>query len=263
VDAVDAWWIAAESGDAEQIAAAASAIGNSVLSSVQDKTFLRTVGELYQAITNPEYTSSAQFVRDTLVTPMVPNVIRGAMRESDDVYRLNTFKPDGETTPWGMLLTGDLRAWGPVLPAPGAPWTPPPKRDVWGRPIVRPVQLTATSLTVLPHLLKEAVPPSQMSPIERADLAMRAWNLKVLRGQAGDDAELYYPPTPKVSKDWTPAEVDRLVLEAGTMAANRVRGIPMDIDDPTERQIELIKKAISRSYSQVRDRIRKERRASQ
>jgi len=264
VDAIAAWQIAAQSSDLDGMMAASAAMKKAVFGSVRDKTFLKAVGDLVEAINHPESTSAARMLRDLTVTPMIPNVMRGSLRESDRYLRVNTFKKTPEGSAWSKLI--DANEWARVaLPVPGAPWTPPPLRDLWGRPIERPVTSTRHAISgdllnfVLDMMPNQALPRTDNLQTMRADIYMKRWNDMVLTGQAPEGATTYYPSTPKVSKDYTAWEIDEVIRLSGEELTRRVQGMTFDLYNPDERTIDRLRKLVRSAQDKARRQVRRMR----
>ena len=244
VDAVSAWKDAANDGNAEAMGAASAKVTSSIWQQMGDKSFLRTIGDLQRLTSGRK--SMPTFARDMIVTPMVPNVIRGGLRYGDTVFRQNEAREMEGVSAWRQMFKTLPYA---MLPAKDASWTPPPRRDVWGQPIKRQGDALIPWDIVGRHLPIFRL--TKTDPTLAADLAMRRWNRAVEMGHAEGDP--LYPRAPAYSsgsKDnkviWTSAEYDELTRRSGEMAMHRASRLDFDFlegdEMPSPRLIESLRK---------------------
>ncbi|MEM6676202.1 MAG: hypothetical protein AAF726_25365, partial [Planctomycetota bacterium] len=236
----------------------------------KDKTFLRTFGDLMELAEKrnlDDRSRIAEFVRFTLVQPMVPNLIRQTARESDDLLRERRSLDDGPVRFWmdGMYATS---ADPLTVLMGGEPHKP--RYNAWGKPIERPYAKRGNT-DLLARLVDVTAPWLEIDDISRVDIALRKWKTKVETGQAGEDAKWYYPGRPGagfteggVKYRWTPTEYETYTRESGERAEERILSRALsggiNLEDPTERDIEQIQKIVNAERKTVRDRLKAERR---
>jgi len=265
VDAAERWLGAVNGGTKEQILAANTNVLNSIVGLVRDKTYLQGFGELVDLVQSGGKSQSlADFMSDTFFTRMVPNVIRGTARESDEYLRLSR---TAEKSLLGRTLNVDKLLPVPPRVARYLGIDPaPPKRDIWGRPIPRGVQIDWSFGGLAGHLMKEAVGPKKMNPVMKADLAIMAWNSMVERGEAidprtGDVAEPLKFAGKRVGQNWSSEEVDFVMREGGGRAQRAIQGLVIrDVSNPTWYEMQAIRKILDKSYDAAMKQVRAQRR---
>jgi hypothetical protein len=253
VDSVSAWLDAAENGDVDAMSATSKAVAESIWGQLGDKTFLRSLGDVQRLIEG--HRTAADFGRDLVITPMVPNVIRSGLRNADTVFRQNVSREQEGVNPWVQMFETLPHA---MLPSGNAPWTPPPKRDAWGTPIER----QGDALNPWDMLGKQAplFRLTKSNPTVAADLAMRRWNRAIDTGALEGDP--LYPRAPRYSTTskgekviWTPDEYDELVRLGGERARELVSRIDfsfLENDGPAGVPPERIIKSIRDSFTAAR-----------
>lgn len=242
-----------------------SAMLQSAVAQTKDKTFLRTIGDIMDLAdsTRSGKDRTLGFLRDTFVTPMVPNIIRQTARESDDVLRERRTTDGGQAAFWldGIYATAE----DSLAKLTGAE-AKEPRYTAWGEPIKRPFAKKGGTDTLL-RLLSPIQPKLDTKDTSRLDLALLTWERKVSSGEV-EDARVYYPGRPSSSfkidgEDYTmtPNEYARYVRTSGKAAAESIlsnKGI--NLDDPSEKDIDAIRKTVNKERAAFRKKLEDERR---
>lgn len=232
----------------------------------EDKTFLRTIGDVLSLFDkrNQKEDKLLGFLRDTIVTPMVPNLLRAPLRESDDVLRQRREVKDGAAAFWldGIVPTsGD-----PLAVMTGA--APRAERyDAWGQVITKPHARRGGSDTIL-RLLNPVRPMHEIAKTAPLDMALRKFNDKVERGELPDE-RVWYPVAPPdeitidgVKYNMTDEEYRMVTRDAGRIAAEALLADPgLNLEDPGPDDIREIKRTLTNARNEQRDKISEERRA--
>lgn len=242
-----------------------SALLQSAVAQTKDKTFLRTIGDIMELADSSRRGKDriAAFVRDTLVTPMVPNIIRQTARESDDVLRDRRKLEDGATAFW---LDGIYATSADSLAVKSGADPKQTRYTAWGEPIKRPFARKGGTDTIY-RLLSPVVPKLDTKDTSRLDLALLTWERKVTSGEVEEEA-VYFPSRPtrtfsidKVEYTMTPTEFSRYARESGKAAAASIMGdSSINLDDPGKKDIAAIKKAVSASRRAFKAKLTEERR---
>ena len=232
----------------------------------EDKTFLRTIGDVLSLFDrrNQKPDKLLGFLRDTIVTPMIPNLLRQPLRESDDVLRQRREIKDGVGAFWldGIVPTGG----DPLAVLTGA--APRAERyDAWGQVITKPHARRGGSDTIL-RLLNPVRPMHEIAKTAPLDMALRKFNDKVERGEL-PDATVWYPVAPPdeieidgTKYDMTDEEYRMVTRDAGRIAAEALLADPgLNLEDPGPDDIREISRALKNARDEQRDKIREERRA--
>lgn len=264
---VDGMWryrkeVEAGGGITDSAAASLQSVVQGIPQQATDKTFLRTIGELYDAVTEENVggqTRLSRMLRDTLVTPMIPNIIRSSARSEDPYYRESRDRRQAEASASEAIWTSGFLYQ--IFPTRHdlLGKAPPPKRDVWGRPIKRPGNST------LWRMINPVPVTKEIKDISVLDLAIRNYNDKVQRGEF-PDALPFYPRRPDYfagsGKDrvyFSEAEYDRLLQESGERASKRlmimVRDKRINVTNPTPKQMDRMNKILSEERSKARRRV--------
>ncbi len=274
VDMLEALW-AADAADEDVATAAALELVSSAFRQAKDKTFLQGIGDLmeimeggYSGDASGRAMAAKDFLRSGYITPMVPNVIRQPMRETDDVLRQRRTLKDDPALTWaveGMFPVPD----SPIDRAVGAE-PKMPRVDLWGREITRAG--TRGMRTDFLHRLINPLRPTPVPEAEdvRPDVFFRNYEQRALRGEV--EGKVYYPSAPSRSFTmdgeqlrWTQEEYHTYLTEAGQAAFKRVSSMidtgAISLDEPSDRHMERVKKVIRDERRKVRDRLRRERKA--
>ena len=151
-----------------------------------------------------------------------------------------------------------------VYPDANRPDAPPIKYDLWGRSIEKPGR-SEFARNFSPAKLEY-----QEEDIHKLDRLIVTFNDKVEDGKFGGDVQKYLPRAVEYrikrnDKEYllTKEEYARVSKEAGEKAAQRLQYRRLNYDDPTERDIEVIKEQISKSRKLIIDKVLRERRFTQ
>lgn len=224
---------------------------------LQDKTFLKGLSDIMAIVDQPSSSEGkALSMAQHIATGFVPNIAQAAQRSADSTLRDRAIRGSDAR---GMASTAVRRGLEQAAPA---VFTPPPRVDLWGRDV--DARQAGTGLSDFAYRFTV---PIRLTDIDRAtklDLLINRYNTGV------PDADRFLPEAPRptiqrtvkgerVSFRLSDAEFVRYQREAGRMAAERLAGMTLNHDKPTERDIERIKKALEESRRRVADQIVRER----
>lgn len=254
VDLSDSIHAARGEGAGEAVANVVGRFGASLLAQAGDKTFLRTLGDTYRAITDPESGRTARTLRDTLVTPMIPNLFRTAARATDPYLRESAVRKTDDQGVW----TAAVRSVGyEAIPVPGN--APPIRYDLWGRPMLRRGRSTLARLV-------DPLPENGQPDLSSLDVLIIRYNDRIQDGQfPGEDRLLPKPPErsyegrDKLPHYWTAEEYARLQKESGELAARSLMRTRLHFDAPTPQDAQKIRDALSEARKKVKARILREK----
>ena len=234
---------------------------NNALGQIEDKTFLRTVGDVAKMVRDREQINVARFAKDLFVTPMIPNLVRQQVGASDPYVRNTSVREYEDVSAWEAAM--QVVSFQ-VYPDANRPDAPPIKYDLWGRSIEKPGR------SELARNFSPAKLEYQEEDIHKLDRLIVTFNDKVEDGKFGGDVQKYLPRAVeyRIKRDdkeylLTKEEYARVSKEAGEKAAQRLQYRRLNYDDPTERDIEVIKEQISKSRKLIIDRVLRERRLTQ
>lgn len=232
------------------------AVAKSIFEQSTDKTFLRTWGDLIDALRRPEGSSAASLTRDVLVMPFVPNAIRELGRETSPEMREGRIRKKGDEGVWEAAARSIPFD---VFPSSANPAAPPLRYDLWGRDMTRFDPNRSRLGRYAQNLVLRDV---DIGPIDKVDRLIWDYNARVERGELGDDAAPFYPgpPSSYATKngeraDWTDEEYSYLQREAGQRAATALERMALSFGAPTDRDIDIIKREIARARTTVRDEL--------
>jgi site-specific DNA-cytosine methylase len=234
---------------------------NNALGQIEDKTFLRTVGDVAKMVRDREQINVARFTKDLFVTPMIPNLVRQQVGASDPYVRNTSVREYEDVSAWEAAM--QVVSFQ-VYPDANRPDAPPIKYDLWGRSIEKPGR-SEFARNFSPAKLEY-----QEEDIHKLDRLIVTFNDKVEDGKFGGDVQKYLPRAVEYrikrnDKEYllTKEEYARVSKEAGEKAAQRLQYRRLNYDDPTERDIEVIKEQISKSRKLIIDKVLRERRLTQ
>lgn len=231
---------------------------NNVLGQIEDKTFLRTVGDVAKMFRERDQINAAKFARDLFVTPMIPNLMRQTVGNTDPYIRNTTVREYEDKSTWESATQSlSYIAW----PDSDRPDAPPMRYDLWGRPIKR------SGDSAFARNFSPAQKVYEEDDVHKLDRLIVTFNDKVADGKFGGAVEKYLPRSPeyrinrgKETYILGDEEYARYSKEAGELAAKRLSRARLNYDDPTERDIDRVRDEIARSRKLVVDRILRERR---
>ena len=225
-----------------------------------DKTYLETVGEIYKVAQAQGDIGDklARMANYTFVTPMIPNIIRSTARASDDLTRANTVRKYDDAGLW----ESSARSL-PYQALPVESMAPPPKYDLWGRPMEK-------QATWLSRLINPAAATQNVSNVLDVDLLLRNYQARFERGEIKDNGAREITPTsPDYSFTYkgerhymTDEEYERLQRDAGTMARRALTGSfsALQVERPEWDDVREIADEIRSARETVRNRIINDRR---
>lgn len=231
----------------------------------KDKTFLRTIGEVMELADSSRTTEDRAlgFLRNTFVTPLVPNIVRQTVRETDDVLRERRKLSDGKAAFW---LDGIYASPGDSLAELTGAERRGVRHDAWGRPIQKSYARKGFSDAIY-RMLSPLQPKLDLDETSKLDLALLAWERKVTSGDVeGEGARIYYPSRPRRTfkvdgeeYEMSQREYERYTRDGGAEAARRILADrSINLEDPAERDIDAIRKHVNKARGEIRDAIRGE-----
>ncbi|MHA7813265.1 MAG: hypothetical protein ACX94C_07745 [Phycisphaerales bacterium] len=260
-----------EDGDTPSDAALGSL--DTLIGLTQDKTFVRSIGQLVEVFASP-FTGGEgagenmiELLSDTFITGWVPNVAKQTIRAADPGIVDNRAPSNA---PFWEKQAAEL----PYKSIPLSDLAPVPRHDIWGRPIERGDPF---GNEVAGFLWRLAVPvkvsPNDLHPM---DLLIYNYNEKVRRNEidnaldvdgADSEGEIHAKPPARYFTrrgeriDLTAQEYQDMIRNAGQRASERLLSMNLNVEDPGPRDAQRIKQVFSREYSRERDRIYRERRS--
>lgn len=258
VDMANAYTDALLAGHDAAAAEAGQRLFTSLIDQTKDKTFLRTIGDINDALSNRDEKRGnvARLLRDTLVTPMIPNIIRSTARASDDFIRTRTDRPQEDKGVWTAIFGPGLRYQ--ALPAPMN--APPVRHDLWGRPIPRRGPGWGPGTDFLFRVMSPVQIGPSTNEISKLDMLLLNYNNRIDAGEI--EADRFYPATPNYwytvkgeTKYFSDEEYEQLVEESGRKASESLLRKNLNWEKPTEEDIEKIRSALRRFRASVKRKI--------
>lgn len=243
----------ASEGKGAQTEAAIGRLASSIMAQASDKTWLRTLGDVMTLVNEPQSGGAARFARDTLVTPMIPNIIRGSARDTDPTMRANIVRPLDDQGVWERAA----RSIGyEALPI--SRRAPPIRYDLWGRDTLRNGR-SYGERAISP------IPENGVPDVSSLDIMLVRYNDRIARGDfPGEKPATPRPPSYDYVQDkerhyWSDEEYATLTREAGKLSAERLLKAGLDFENPTPQDIKKVSDAIARARKQVKEQILSER----
>jgi hypothetical protein len=225
-----------------------------------DKTYLETVGEIYK-IAQAQGDVGDKLARMSLytfVTPMIPNIIRSTARSTDDLNRTNPVRKYDDAGLWESAARSL-----PYQALPVESIAPPPKYDLWGRPMEKQAGWFS-------RLINPAAATQDVDNVLAVDLLLRNYQARFERGEIKDNGAREITPTsPDYSFTYkgerhfmTDAEYERLQRDAGQLALRSLKGefSPLQVQNPEWEDVRAIADEIRSARETVRNRIINDRR---
>jgi hypothetical protein len=244
----------------EGTGAAFGAFVRSIPPIAADKTYLETVGEIYK-IAQAQGDISDKLARMSLytfVTPMMPNILRSGARSTDDVMRANPVRKYDDAGLWEATARSL-----PYQALPVESIAPPPKYDLWGRPVEKQAAWFS-------RLVNPAAATQNVENVLDVDLLLRNYQARFERGEIKDNgAKEITPTSPDYSFTYkgerhymTDAEYERLQRDAGQLALRSLKGefSPLQVRSPEWEDVRKIADEIRSAREIVRNRIINDRR---
>ena len=215
-----------------------------------DKSYLMGFGDLFRAL---EYNEGAFNYASNFGTSLIPNIVRSAARATDPVFRESQGASAAEKFQRRLVPAPQLQS--------------APAYDLWGRPALKngatendaysPFTTFLWDFTV-PLRRKEEM--SGADPASRLDRLILRWNASQPYGSPTRERG-FYPGPPRdaftrqgLRYDMTTDEYAEYLRRSGQLAVERLQRVSLDYDNPTERNIRRIEKAIR----DARDRVQRE-----
>lgn len=243
-------------GQDEDSAAAGFAKGAQTLGMVvANKSYLQTLGTIVEAISEPDKETwqnrGARYITRTMITPLVPNIIRATAAATDPLQRTPAARKSAADDGVWDVMTAELDYR--VLPT-GAR-APAAKFDLWGRPLERPGR------NFFERLLSPAKRTGDADDATDFDVLIWKYNQRFERGEIEDpearrfvtrQPDYHYTGRDGNKRYWSQAEYEQLQQRAGEEAFERLRAQRFNFDAPTWDDMERIRKAVSEARSRVK-----------
>jgi site-specific DNA-cytosine methylase len=257
-DMVKATQIALNEDVPERYNKALATLMNNAVGQLEDKTFLRTLGDVSKMFRDRENVNAAKMTRDLFISPMMPNLVRQLASAGDPYMRDVSVREYEDASEWDAMYQ---KLTYQVYPSKDNPDAPPIKHDLWGRPVER------QGGSYMARAFSPAKQTLETEDINKLDQLIVRFNDKVEEGTFGGAVDKYLPRAPEyrirrgdqeflLSDD----EYSRLTRDAGQLAQKRLQYRRLNYEDPTERDIEIIRDALSKARKTTIDRILRDRR---
>ena len=207
--------------------------GSSLTTQVLEKASLRGFSEVANLFLGGKTPTTSDIV-NSVAAWTVPNVIRNPMRNSDDMVRDTDYFGD------------DAAARAKYAFLPSAENAPPPRRDLYGKPIDQ--RGNAASRIFVPGA------PHEQGAFSREDITLRNWNLQ-------NPAAPFAPETPDVKEivkryKATPAQIDRWMKVRGEYISTQIQAKGLSgLKRPTAAQIDEFEKIVGKSTEYARKQV--------
>ncbi len=232
----------------------------SVMDQMSDKTFLRTVGDVYKAIMdrNSNEISVLRFAENAFgVSKHMPNIIRQPLRETDPFIRASQLRKYEDEGFWGTWVRH-----AKYSTIPSEKTAPPPRYDLWGRKVQR---FDPDRGGVSRYLIEIMHPMPDKDVVDRVldlDRLIMEWNRRVDDGDEPGGEKLYPRPPQywygktvrgkKLKIYWSDDEYEYLTKMSGQLAASRLVGVGLNWRNPTQRDIDRIIDVMRESRKRIR-----------
>lgn len=224
------------------------------LEAVTDKTFLRGLGDIYDALQQPE--SKGMSWVTNFATSWGPNIIKQIARATDSVYREQSQGKGGD-----YFDRLQYRIAYRVLPKADIL---PPKRTPWGEEI-RKVEGASPATDFLYRLMspiENTTPAGRDTRAVQLDRLLTNWNNTHWDDTWAPDLPDRYIGSGENRIDLTDDEYDQYIKQSGEIALERLEAYSLNYDDPTKRDILIIEKALEFARAAARNTIRRQRLAT-
>jgi hypothetical protein len=222
---------------------------------VANKSYLQTLGTIVDAISEPDaerwQNRLARYVARTLITPLVPNIIRSTASATDPFERTPAARKSAEDDGVWDVVAAELDYR--VLPT-GAR-APAAKYDLWGRPLERPGR------GFFERLLSPVKTTGEAEDATDFDVLIWRYNQRFERGEIDDpearrfrtrQPDYHYTGRDGEKRYWTGPEYEALQQRAGQEAFERLQRQRFNFDAPTWDDVERIRKTVSEARSRVK-----------
>jgi len=257
-DMVKATQIALNEDVPERYNKALATLMNNAVGQLEDKTFLRTLGDVSKMFRDRENVNAAKMTRDLFISPMMPNLVRQLASAGDPYMRDVSVREYEDASEWDAMYQ---KLTYQVYPSKDNPDAPPIKHDLWGRPVER------QGGSYMARAFSPAKQTLETEDINKLDRLIVRFNDKVEEGTFGGAVDKYLPRAPEYrirrgDQEFllSDEEYSRLTRDAGQLAQKRLQYRRLNYEDPTERDIEIIRDALSKARKTTIDRILRDRR---
>lgn len=210
----------------------------------QDKSFLHGISDVLTAVEQGDPSRLALGI----VTPIVPNIVKSGLRSADDVIR--------EQRTWGSLDQGRDKQIVARLQYglwPEASIAPPPKVDLWGRPVTK-YSFGGSGTALSDWLYRMAVPVNivkadQVDPLDRLILNWNNENPNEVYAPEGVANFLTVTRADGSRKriNMTDEEYHEYASRSGQMAHQLLQSMGLDPEKPKRDDIRSIREVIERA----------------
>lgn len=219
---------------------------DAVIGQAFEKSALTGMSDMFEAVQHGQGTTG-KLTRwaSSFATSWIPNVIRQPGQQIDPLVRDSHTRPD------------DTREWwwnaGERLKRTVMPWTRPPKISVWGDEINKTDSAPASDVVF--RVLRTLAPVDANTPRPPSEL-----DRLILNWNNDPTHKPFYPPpasqkyvsSDKIPREMTDVQFDRYARAAGKRAVEILLGKELNVDNPTPRDIKIIKGALSRARRAAR-----------
>jgi hypothetical protein len=214
--------------------------GQKLLALVKEKSFARGIAEIVDAMEDTRY--AADFV-SKYYSGFVPNVVKGAARSGDDFVR------DQKIAGKGSQFYKDLADKTKYRAFPAEKNAPPPLVDRWGRD-VKKLDTGSKVGNVANRML---------NPFEVRDLQDTPIDRMLLKWNEANPGSKYHPSRPNrhYTRDgktlyMSDDEYHRFASESGQEAFRILGKLRLNLNDPTEKDIEKVRVTLSKTRAKWR-----------
>lgn len=218
-----------------------TSIPTSILQQTKNKSYLDGVGDFIDAsfgVLEGNYSPTARWTSN-FIASWVPNLYRQAANPSGTVP---VTKMWGEGSDYARSF---VRRTAQATRLPGTPKTT--RYDVWGRKALYNAPRTSLVWNLL-----SPISTKDMDDVTKMDMALFRWNER-----NPDDAETYGEADYKFTINkktvyLTDEQYEIYAKLSGQYAMRNALKVPIDVDNPTRKQIDYVKRAIARGRKQAR-----------
>ena len=223
------------------------------LEAATDKTFMRGLGDLYDAMQMPESKLTSYAVN--FATSWAPNIVKQVARATDPVYREQSLGKGGD-----YFNRLEDRVIYRIIPK----GVLPPKRTPWGEES-RKSEGLSTSTDFLFRLLSpiaETTPAGRDPRAIQLDRLLTNWNNRNWDDIWAPELPDRYIGSGENRIDLTDDEYDQYIKQSGEIALERLEAYSLNYEEPTKRDLLIIKKTLEFGRAAARNTIRGQRLAT-
>lgn len=210
---------------------------NSLAEQMTDKTFMRGLSDLYRVVQSEQPLDEIGRWASNFAASWIPNILRTGAREARDIR--------AQRRVWGKKGTSERfnRMVKRAIQGTELGIVPDePMYDLWGRPVKRQVTPVPGSDWVWRMLT-----PSDVftEDIFRGDRVILAWNNQNPDNEYNPSPHAYHYQVKGQTKYWSDEDYAEFCRLAGERARELVETNYLNVDRPTEADLDKIKKAIT------------------